>query len=390
MNVIGERIKIFFFIATFSLLLLLPMKTVIDNIAFGLIVLLGAYLIYQQNDPIKFNISSILILIFGVILYSSSVCETNSFSFLKEHRDMAKIILLFLIYKHIVLTRKDVLLCIVIPLGISSWMLFFVGMYKFYFFHDYVRFHLFTNINRSSIYALLALSILLPFTFEVKRYHYLMLFTIFIILATIIMLGSRTAIVLAFLVLSCYFLLLDRTIPLKKIIILVAGMTLCVLIIFYLNYDLLNNKLENITYEPYRPKIWQAGIDAYIHSKQWLLGIGTSQFDTIDLMPYNTPNLPNHIRSAHNLFIEILVENGLLGLIIYLSFLYSILKNIWNNHSKILFNIGILTFLVHIGTSMTETTLIKEHGALLLIIFALCTNSFLSLSSHEINKEKKC
>lgn len=380
-------IKKLFLLSTFCFFLFLPMKTSLDSIAFIILILSGACLIWHNFKFTKIDLISSFAFILSLIFYISSLSGTGDFSLLKVHKDILKIVTVFLIFRHINFDEQEILHYIVIPLCISSIALLALGIYKFFILHVGNRFHLFTNINRSSIYSLLTLTFLLPFAFEQKKYHILILITIISLFATIMLLGSRTAIVLTFSLFLVYLLFFNKKLSIKKIAFILGSIFVLSIIVYYYNFDLLSHKLSNITTEPYRPKIWLAALDTFINAHHWFLGIGSGQFMTIDLSPYNIPNFASHIGSAHNLFIELLVENGIAGLICYLLLLYFISLKILRNQNILLRNIGILCMIAHLGTSMTETSLMREHGILLFTIFALCSQNF---QGQVIHKEHEC
>jgi len=361
----------------------LPYHTAVKYIALAMVFLSGVFIILKEKS-FKMDLLSIILLAFGIETLISGLLYTDELKRVwYAEKDLWIIIAGFLIYKNINLNKEEILKFIVAPLVISSVVLFFCGLYKYYILHDYFKYHLFTNINRSAIYAALSFAFILPFIENVKgNMKYLLLTGLVFIVLTLEFLASRNAMFTAavvFLVYSVYYSNTGLKFKLTLLFIVLFSF-----VIVYLSYNWLGTKINMFTKLPYRWYIWKAGIDSYIESGNYLLGIGTNNFRSIDLTPYIS-NWQTHIGSGHNLFIEILVENGILGLGLYLTFLILIIIKLKNckNKNNVFFKTAVLLVVTHLLTSMTETSLMKEHGFLFL--------AFVGMSIRGIEKDKeKC
>ena len=362
----------------------LPYHTAVKYIAMVLVFLSGVFIIIKEKS-FKMDLLNLILLGFGIETLISGVLHTGELKkFLYIEKDLWIIISGFILYRSISLTKDEIIKFVIIPLIVSSIVLFFCGLYKYYILHDYYKYHLFTNVNRSAIYAVLTLSFILPFIDIIKEYKIKSIFIIGIIfiLITLMFLASRNAMITMIIILMLYFIYFSKAGLKFKLILMFIGVISFIFI--YFNYGWLVFKIHMLTHLPYRWDIWKAGIDSYIESGNYLLGIGTNNFRSIDLTPYIS-NWQTHIGSGHNLFIEILVENGILGLGLYLTFLILIIMKLKNckNKNDVFFKTAVLLVVTHLLTSMTETSLMKEHGFLFL--------AFVGMSIRGIEKDKeKC
>ena len=349
----------------------LPYHTAVKYIAMVLVFLSGVFIIMKEKS-FKMDLLSIILLAFGIETLISGVLHTGGLKkFLYVEKDLWIIISGFLIYRSVHLNKDDILKFIVLPLAVSSIVLFFCGLYKYYILQDYARYHLFTNINRSAIYAALSFAFILPFIENTKnKLKYSLLAGLIFIALTIMFLASRNA-MLTMVIIFTMYLYFFSNLQKKQKVILFFVLISCFLIVYF-TYNELMLKLAHFTKVPYRFYIWEAGLNTFINSHHLLLGIGTNNFRSIDLTPYIS-NWQTHIGSAHNLFIEILVENGILGLGLYLTFLILIIMKLKNckNKDDVFFKTAVLLVVTHLLTSMTETSLMKEHGFLFAALLGL-------------------
>ncbi len=360
--------KKFFLIFSAILFFSLPYHTAIKYISLGLVLLSGLYIIIKEKT-FKFDLITLSLLgFFLIVLLSGFIHLVDLKRTISAQKDMLLIVMGFIVYRFVPLSKEEIIKYIVIPLSLSSIILLFVGLYKFYVLHDYYRFHLFTNINRSAIYAALSFAFLLPFLEELKNKKVLLIAALFCLLATIVFLASRNSIITTSIILLLYLIAFSSLDKSKKIFILFLAIIIVIIVALF--YHQFLYKIEHITKVPYRFGIWQAGISTYIESKNYLLGIGTTNFREVDLTPFIS-NWFKHIGSAHNLFLEILIENGILGLFAYLLFLFLILKKIFKYKKSIFFLSSLFLIIVHFLTSMTETTLMKEHGFLFMALLGV-------------------
>jgi len=362
--------KVFLF-STALLFFSLPFHTAVKYIALALFFLSGVFIIIKKKS-FKMDLLNLILLGFGIETLISGLLYTNELKrvFYAE-KDLWIIISGFLIYRSVYLNKDDILKFIVLPLVISSVVLFFCGLYKYYVLHDYFKYHLFTTINRSAIYATLSFAFILPFIEDTKgNMKYLFLTGLVFIVLTLEFLASRNAMFAAIVILMVYFIYFSKANLKFKFILLFI--VLFSFVIVYLSYDWLGIKIDMFTKLPYRWYIWKAGLDSYFETGNYMLGIGTNNFRSIDLTPYITGWF-EYVGSGHNLFLEILVENGIIGLLFYITFLIGVILKLksYKDRNNVFFKIAVLILITHILTAMTETNLMKEHGFLFLSLLGL-------------------
>lgn len=89
---------------------------------------------------------------------------------------------------------------------------------------------------------------------------------------------------------------------------------------------------KNVLSMKVRLNYWQAGWDMFISESSYLLGLGAGGF-TNNYMKYKLP-FGEEVQKAHNYFVTVLVEQGVLGLILFLMFLGSLLYFFIKNNSS--------------------------------------------------------
>lgn len=147
-----------------------------------------------------------------------------------------------------------------------------------------------------------------------------------IILALIVFvkLGSMSSLILLFIGLITYFLLKEKKF-FSRIKLLVIGLVLIVPILIYIsNTETFSKRLsdkENIEDLSGRKKFWELGFSLFEESP--ILGIGfyESAFLKNDNLGFEA--------SFHNVYLEILVATGLIGLLFFILFLFNTFFIFW-------------------------------------------------------------
>ncbi len=143
---------------------------------------------------------------------------------------------------------------------------------------------------------------------------------------------------------------------------------------------------------------WQAGFTGWKeNAKTMILGWGPENFD----VPFSKYFNPKFFRGpgsetlfdrAHNMFVEILVTMGLLGLLTYLYIFWTIFKTMWRKLKEpknALFAIGLIPLTI---AYMIHNSFIFDTSANLLVFFTILGFvSFMSAGNdqHEASKQKK-
>lgn len=204
---------------------------------------------------------------------------------------------------------------------------------------------------------------------------------------TIFLSGSRASILtyllIAFIFLCSYFIRKKRWILLGSVVIL----TCCSFFIFYTYHPRMENitieKIKNtdVTENDREPRfaIWNTAIK---HIDEYVLtgkGVGNSiSFLKEKLKENDYPkSFYNANFHSHNQYIEILMESGIIGLLLFLAIIFSSIKYSNQENKKLAFYL-VLVFLIN---SLSDTIIRPLEGVILF--------SFVSLYLFFSNKEKE-
>ena len=345
----------------------------------GTTIILGFYLIYKDKG-LEIKLDSINISLISLIFISFAsnylVGDTFKMSF-NINKDITRDILIFLILRNINITFKEFKIYILTPLLISFLIVFCKGIIETYILNTSKtgRFRMMGPVNKSVIYMLFIFSISSGILFIKninKRFFYFSLFTSTIAVLGVILGSSRNGwLVLGILLLYLFiYSKFDKKLILYSIIIVI----IFIITTYVITPNLLINKFHiNV---PYRFLIWEAGLNHYIERGRFLFGIGSDNFILVDLSK-NIPNWLNNIRQMHNSFIQILVENGILGLTSISIFIIMAFKNLYKNKTNPLSLIGNLTLITFLLSSISQNVILREFGMIFFIIMSLSLNKYL-------------
>ncbi|WP_221567170.1 O-antigen ligase [Alkalihalobacillus sp. TS-13] len=175
--------------------------------------------------------------------------------------------------------------------------------------------------------------------------------------------GSRTGLVLLFISLIYVFFLSETSKKFK--IIKVSCILVILLIIFTVLKDSIILSLPNmqrffmIEQEinsgqfGNREYIWKGGIDLFLKNPMLGIGVGTFSFEIKDYI--------GEMKVAHNTFLSILVEQGIIGFSIYLSIFLGIFISSTKLLKENMFLVWVITIIILMGTF----TLTFEHRKIL-------------------------
>lgn len=178
-----------------------------------------------------------------------------------------------------------------------------------------------------------ALGIFLIFFFVLKdklklnKYRYLLLLAIPTLLSFLVATASRGALLTLFL--SLFLLIILYRDRVQNPIYRIGFIAISVFISLYLYNNIMSNELIEKRMNAFvkegslggRESIWRNTLEVY--EKSPLIGVGEEGFK------YEMRKLYNQEKSAHNYFLYILVTSGLVGLFIFIIFLFRILNASW-------------------------------------------------------------
>lgn len=187
------------------------------------------------------------------------------------------------------------------------------------------------------------------------------------------------SIIIILFIFSCDYLK-EKYIKLKIVTALIF-----IFLMFYLwqkNARILTTfRLEHILNDG-RIILWKIGLETFIIEKKYIFGVGIGYF-TNHLIKFRSSELG----ALHNDFIEILVPQGIVGVVLYYSFLLSLLFKLYKNISENEFSkIGTYCIFYLILIGMSDVTNISLRiPQLILIICGLGIN--ISLNNESVNLE---
>ena len=263
---------------------------------------------------------------------------------------------------------------------------------------DSLQLHSVGHVNHSAIYICMiagaALSLLLSQLQSAKKKYIFISSLLFIFLiSSIIISQSRGAFGIVFLLIYSMFLLSKVSVK-TKILSLVLLSTFLVTIVFIMPAPVIEKQIanqENHIVLSYRDKVWRAAYEVAKFNP--LLGIGGGNWSYIKIDQIKsrveargeTFHAEDYLLEAghpHNIYLANLVDRGILGLIIFLSFisiwLITLIKSYkkYNQDSKaMLFIMGSFSAWATIfGIGFVNTTFHHENALLALFFLSLHLN----------------
>ena len=214
--------------------------------------------------------------------------------------------------------------------------------------------------------AVLIVMHLLTNWFEIpKKWRFIYLALLAIITLFIFLLTAKMAIASIFILLSVAFYLLGKQIlgKSKTIFIIVLGNVVAIAIMLSLPYTRERLKLlftyNEVSYENSvnsRQEIWKAAIE--VAQNNWLVGTGTGDAEEELIAAYQRNNFQLGVDekyNAHNQYLQILVETGIVGLLLFIAYLIWCLRLAIRSRNH-LYLVFLLLWMVNITTeSMLET-----------------------------------
>ncbi len=204
--------------------------------------------------------------------------------------------------------------------------------------------------------------------------------SLFVCLLAILMAGSKSGLVTLFLIFFIYFCSLFKKYPIKKTFKYTSLFVCCLLIlgvIFFNHYsDTLINilgRFDDHSTAGQRFLSWNAGIDIWMNNP--LLGVGPQNY--VHMISEHFPYIEEGSRAAHNLFIQAMVEVGVLGFAILIIFLYYPIRKCFSSHLQIEYALGVFTIII---MGITLSLLFEKY---LWLYFGLICNPYISQISYQ-------
>ena len=263
---------------------------------------------------------------------------------------------------------------------------------------DALQLHSVGHVNHSAIYLCMIAGASCSFLVnqlhkEQKKYIFLGTLLLILFIISVVISQSRAAFGIIFLIVFTIFLLSKLSVKIKTILLSLLTVFL-ISIVFVKPASVIEKQIANQNNHDIlsqRDKIWRAAIE--VARLNPLLGIGGGNWNLIKIdqikssvesrgETFNAEKLPMHYHHPHNIYLSNLVDRGILGLIIFLSFMLIWLITLINSYKKfkrssnaMFFVKGSFSAWVTIfGIGFVNTTFHHENALLALFFLSLHLN----------------
>lgn len=359
---------------TFICLLLfsLPLAEVIKQLSTGMIIILGVYSLFKYKLSIEKNFIfySFLALVMSFIV--TSLLSPNTLESLNNSKYLFRLFLIYTVLSIFFYSFSDIKK--ILYSSFIGYVLSLLWAYYDFIQADYnrmfLKLHSVGHINHSSIFMLyifiLIFSYLIFHLNDKSRIINFFLYTLLVItIFTIFLTGSRATMYTALGIMSIslfYFIFILNNYKLLYVIV-----PLLTIIYFAIDLNTLtHSKFLRGFEDSARLNLLLSGIKAWYSSGNILFGLGVGNY-----------NFNNHSH-AHNTYINLLVENGLVGLFSYLLFIFSLfftlIKKFCKEKENYIVFAAILLWISNFIISFANTTFHHENAVLLTIIWIIALN----------------
>ena len=366
-----------FFLLVF--LFSLPITEGLKQISLSLLILMFLFQVFKKTIKIEIDIINVLLLFHLLFVLVGIFIGVNIDESLDQCRDTLRIVLVFFIFRYLDLSKiklKWILNSIYLSFIIAvSWAFFN------YFSTDlnFIKLNSVGSANRSAVFIsiVFVLSLSLFFIKNNDKNIFYLITLIFSSLA-IVFSGSRM-VMFTFPLLIIFILYLFNNLHKKSLLYVIGIITLLVImaLIFGDNFYILNKFSKGFS-DIHRIQLWLSSIYIW-YEHNWLFGIGVGNSIFFNPQNYFPSSVMTYIDNAHNTYLDMLLERGILGLLTYLGFIYFILVkliSLKNNYKLIrgYFNIGIALWVMNFIMSFANITFRYEFALLMVAIWGLLLN----------------
>jgi O-antigen ligase len=208
-----------------------------------------------------------------------------------------------------------------------------------------VELHSVGSVNRSAVYIafIFVLSLCSLSAYKSKYTSYISLTALFLAGIALILGASRMAIYSLPVIFAFYLFLFQKHFN-KKIFVMILILFLLILIVFIFFQDsLIVSKISAGFNDVPRIQIWISSIHIWLDNNLFFgIGVGNSIF--YDVNNYFENAATSYIDNFHNVYLDMLVERGILGLITFLMFMGLLFFNKNYTDSKVPFLLPLLVF----------------------------------------------
>jgi len=308
------------------LLLFLAYSEALKNISAYLLIGFFLWSAITREIKISKDIINIAIISHLFIVIIGSLQGINSNESLSQVMDLVHIVFLFLFFREanlIFLSYERIVQLIFIGFSFAA----LAGLFIFFSNSlSRVELHSVASVNRSSVYMVyifVTAICLITYYNNNKFSKFLFPFVLLLSLISILLGASRMAL-FSLPVLIFLYGVFSNKINLTFVLISVLFFSLISIVIFLVFPDSLVAKKIFLGFEDTpRIQIWVASLYTWFENNL-LFGIGIGNSISIDVAYYFDENaLTRNIDNPHNVYLDMLLERGLLGLISFLTFMAS-------------------------------------------------------------------
>ena len=332
-----------------------------------LTLILFAQLNKEKFKKIITQNTLILLFIFLFWIIAYSVFNNSFFADFSETRKVAQTLLLLILFSQV--SDKRILISMFIFGTFLSGLITSINIITFYL--NSFEF-LLTGADTNELFItqrlylgfFIVISLILSlerfYNISNKNHKAVYLFLIFSFLIFLILISSRSAILIAFVVLTTSFIYNSKSI--KRTIVLISTISVFLIMIFnnktlskrflYADDSVRQSFIEKIkTHEP-RYDIWRFSAQIFEEQGSYILGLGT--YKTQELLIDKYKIMPIKKRSdwfikrnfnTHNQYLDITLSYGFIGLMIFMVFIKEIIFSSYKNIYSFNLIISLILFL---------------------------------------------
>lgn len=307
------------------LLFFLPYSEALKNFSAYCLIILFIIKVVSQNIKITYDVLNISLILHLIIVLIGIWTGINFNESMNQFMDVVHIVLIFLFFREInlhFLSYEKILNILFVGFILAA----LIGLYDLFFKGYRLNLHSVGSVNRSAVYIMYIFVASLCLISNYKGKSSRLIFTITLTISFIsIILGASRMAILSLPLVILYYLYLSRKVSIKSVsVTLFVFIVLSSLIYLIFPDSLIVNKVSLGIYDIPRIQIWVSSIKAWMQNSLWLgIGVGNSIF--INVENYFNMALTSYIDNAHNVYLDMLLERGIFGLLSLLTFLASIL-----------------------------------------------------------------
>ncbi len=292
------------------------------------IVLMLIYFLHQlttNNISITKDVVNFSLISYLVVVIIGIWAGINTHESIAQSSDIVKIVVVFLFFREVkfkFIKFEDVIKFIII--GFVAAVI--VSMVEYYLYGaDYLKLHSVGSINRSATYIVyIFVTTLALYSLATSRAYKLLLFFGLLFSSMAIILGGSRMAMFSLPIVFLFYAFLQKNKSVSHIYFIILTLILLLIFTFFFFPDSrIASRFEQGFSDPARVQIWMSAIYAWLeHNVLFGIGVGNSIF--IDVGNYFEHPLTRNIDNTHHLYLDLILEKGLLGFISFFTFLGSL------------------------------------------------------------------